>query len=268
MSSTDKIHKTAIIDPSAIVGEGVEIGPYSVIGANVVLKDNVTIASHVVVEGYTTIGEGTEIFQFASIGSKPQDLKYKGEKSTVVIGKKNIIREYVTIQPGTESGVMTTVVGDNNLFMAHVHVGHDCVLGSRNVFANQVGLSGHVTIYDNVVVGGMVGVHQFVRIGSFSMIAGGSKIGQDVPPYCVGQGDRCMLRGVNAIGMQRAGFDAEKIADIKRAYRLLFSSKSAIKEKISALTEELSSKPHIESLVDFIESSKRGICSPSKPTRE
>lgn len=264
MSLSSKIHPTAIIDPSAKIGEGTTIGPYSVIGGNVSLGKNVKVASHVVVEGYTTIGDGTEIFQFASIGSKPQDLKYKGEKSTVAIGKNNIIREYVTIQPGTENGIMTTTVGDSNLFMASSHVGHDSVIGDRNVFANQVGLSGHVTVHNNTVVGGMVGVHQFVRIGSFSMVAGGSKLGQDIPPYCVGQGDRCMLRGVNIIGLQRAGFSSENITDVKRVYRSIFSSKSAIKSKIEALPLELSSKPHIEMLISFIQSSERGICSPAK----
>lgn len=258
------IHSTAIVDPSAKIGEGVEIGPYSIVGPDVILGDNVWIGPHVVVEGLTSIGAGTQIFQFASIGSKPQDLKFKGEKSTLEIGKGNIIREYVTIQPGTINGLMKTTVGDNNLLMACTHIGHDCVVGSRNVFANQVGLSGHVTVLDNVVAGGMVGVHQFVRIGSFSMIGGGSMVGQDIPPYCVGQGDRCMLRGINTIGLQRAGFGADDIADVKKTYRALFGTLGSIRDRAAELDPELAKKPHISVLLKFLNETQRGICSPSK----
>ncbi len=256
--STD-IHPTAIVDPKAELGSGVRVGPYSVIGPNVVLHENCRIASHVVIEGYTTVGESTEVFQFASVGSKPQDLKYRGEASTLVIGARNQIREYATLQPGTENGNMTTVVGDNNLFMANSHVGHDCVVGSNNVFANSVALAGHVTVHNNAILGGLVGVHQFVRLGDFVMLGAGSMVGNDVPPFCIGQGDRCYLRGINTIGMQRNGFDGDQIADIKKVYRILFSGGGNFKERLAEIPDEIAGSDHVRKMTDFLVESERGI---------
>ena len=206
---SDCIHPTAIIDPAAEIGPEVEIGPYSVIGPHVQLGSQCRIGPHVVIEGHTTLGEQCQISQFASLGAPPQDLKYKGEPSTLVIGRRNVIREYVTLQPGTASGHMTTTIGDENLFMASSHVAHDGIVGNRNVFANSVALGGHVTIGNSVILGGLVGIHQFVRIGDFAFISGGTLVGEDVPPYCFGQfgqTPRGALRGVNTIGLKRAGF--------------------------------------------------------------
>jgi UDP-N-acetylglucosamine acyltransferase len=258
------IHPTAIVDSKAEIGVEVQIGAYSIIGPNVKIGDRSWIGPHVIIEGRTTLGSECEIFQFASIGSKPQDLKFHDEPSTLIIGAKNKIREFVTLQPGTEHGHMTTVIGDNNLFMANSHVGHDCRIGSNNVFANSAGLAGHVSIASNVILGGLIGIHQFVRIGDYVMLSGGSMVGHDIPPYCIAQGDRCFLRGVNTIGLQRAGFSEEEIMAVKKVYRLLFSTVGGVTEKISKLPAELSERPHIKHMLEFIEGSERGISSPFK----
>lgn len=258
------IHETAIVDPAAELGKNVEVGPYSIIGPHVQLGDGCWVGPHAVIEGRTTLGENCEVFQFASVGAKPQDLKFNNEPSTLVLGSGNKIREFVTLQPGTEHGHMTTVIGDNNLFMANSHVGHDCKVGSNNVFANSAALAGHVTIDNNVILGGIVGIHQFVRIGSFVMLSGGSMVGHDIPPYCIGQGDRCFLRGVNTIGLQRAGFTDEEVSAVKKTYRLLFSSVGGLAEKVKGLPQELRAMEKISHMIDFIESSERGVCSPAR----
>ncbi|MCL4139356.1 UNVERIFIED_CONTAM: hypothetical protein GTU68_039304, partial [Idotea baltica] len=200
------IHSTAIIHEGASLGEGTEVGPYSVIGSKVKLGKNNIIKSHVVIEGNTEIGDENTFFQFASVGAAPQDLKFHGEDSKLIIGNKNTIREYVTLQPGTEGGGMLTSIGDQNLFMASSHVGHDCKVGNANVIANSVALAGHVTIHDFVIMGGLSAVHQFVRIGDSSMISGGSMVIKDIPPFSIAQGDRASLVGINKIGLERRGF--------------------------------------------------------------
>lgn len=257
------IHAAAIVDPKAEIDDDVEVGAFSIIGPNVKIGKGTRIAPHVVIEGITELGPDNEVFQFASIGAKPQDLKYHGEPSTLVIGSANKIREYVTLQPGTEQGGMTTRVGDRNLFMANSHVGHDCIIGSDNVFANSAGLAGHVTVFDKVILGGLVGIHQFCRIGDLSFLSAGSMIGHDVPPYCIAQGDRCFLRGINTIGLQRAGFSEDQIAETKKAYRMLASSGHS-RGKVADFPEELSNKPHIKKMLDFVETSERGIMSTPK----
>jgi UDP-N-acetylglucosamine acyltransferase len=254
-----KIHPSAIVDPAAELGDDVSVGAYSVIGPNVQIGAGVRIHPHVVVDGYTTLGDQTEVFPFASIGTAPQDLKFHGEKSTLVIGKKNKIREYVTIQPGTEHATMTTIVGDNNLFMASSHIGHDCRVGSNNVFANSVALAGHVTVMNNIIVGGLVGIHQYVRIGDFVMLSGGSMVGHDVPPYCIAQGDRCFLRGINTIGLGRAGFSEEQISDVRKTYRLLFMGSGKFETRLANLPVELRDKEHIQAMLNFIQGSERGV---------
>ncbi|MCL4139055.1 UNVERIFIED_CONTAM: hypothetical protein GTU68_041082, partial [Idotea baltica] len=211
------------------------------------------------VEGNTTIGENCELFQFCSIGAKPQDLKFKDEPSTLVIGNGNKIREFVTIQPGTEGGVMTTIVGDANLFMANSHVGHDCVIGSNNIFANSVAIAGHAVIFDNAILGGMVGIHQFARIGSGSFISAGSMVGQDIAPFCVAQGDRCFLRGINVIGLQRAGFSEDDIASIKKAYRHLFLGSGAFNERVESLDSAVSENARVQFMLEFLAGSERGL---------
>ncbi len=258
------IHPTAIVSDGARIGDSVQIGPYSIIGPHVSLGANTKIHSHVVIDGHTTIGADNEIFPFACIGTAPQDLKYSGEPSTVTIGDRNKIRESVTIQPGTSHGLMRTIVGSGNLFMANSHVGHDCTVGDNNVFANSVGLAGHVTVEDNVILGGMAGVHQFCRLGSLSFISGGAMVGLDIPPFTFAQGDRCSIRGLNLVGLQRAGFTADDISAIKKAYRHLFSTVGHLKEKLGSLPEEVSSNLRVAQMLNFISDTGRGITMPSR----
>ncbi|MBP9837843.1 MAG: acyl-ACP--UDP-N-acetylglucosamine O-acyltransferase [Proteobacteria bacterium] len=258
------IHQTAIVDSKAQLGADVEIGPYSIIGANVRIGDRCKIATHVVVEGHTTLGKECHLFQFSSVGAAPQDLKYKGEPTTLIVGDRNIVRECVTLHPGTVTGTGSTVIGDGNLFMANCHVGHDCRIGNNNVLANSAGLAGHVHIHNNVILGGMVGIHQFCRIGSYVMISAGSMVGLDIPPYCIGQGDRACLRGINLIGLQRSGMNEEEISAIKKTYRHLFSKVGHLKEKIESLPEELAKQPKVKLMMDFLAESKRGVLNPAK----
>ena len=259
-----EIHPTAIIYPGAELGTGVKVGPYAIIGPHVKIGDNTVVRSHAVVEGYTTLGSSNQIFQFASVGGQPQDLKYKGEPSTLVLGNSNIVREYVTLHPGTKAATMTTIIGSGNLFMANCHVGHDCRLGDGNVFANSVALAGHVDIHSYVIVGGLAGIHQFVRLGSHSIIGAGSMVGQDVPPFCIAQGDRSFLRGVNVIGLERAGKSPEEIAVVKRAYRHFFATTGKLNEKVNKLPAELAEHPLVTMMTDFFSSTNRGISGPAK----
>lgn len=254
------IHPTAIVAEGARIGSGTTIGPYSVIGPNVLLGENNSVASHVVIEGYTTIGDGNQIFQFASVGSIPQDLKYHGEKSTLTIGDGNKIREYVTIQPGTEGGGMKTVVGNNNLFMASSHIGHDTIMGSRNVVANSSAVAGHVIIESGVIIAGLCGVHQGVRLGELSMLGGGSMVNKDVPPFCRAQGDRAGLVGLNLVGMERANFSEETIRALKQAYRSIFLGSGLMKEKIAEIeASSTATEPKLTEFLQFLKSSTRGI---------
>ncbi|MCB0335344.1 MAG: acyl-ACP--UDP-N-acetylglucosamine O-acyltransferase [Bdellovibrionales bacterium] len=254
------IHPTAVVSDGAVIGVGTEIGPFSVIGPHVVIGANNRIGSHVVIEGHTTIGDENQIFQFASVGAQPQDLKYSGEPSTLTIGNKNRIREYVTLQPGTKGGGMKTVIGSENLFMATVHVGHDCIVGSGNIFANGVALAGHVVVGDYILLGGLSGVHQFVRLGDHAMLGAGSMVAQDIPPFCVAQGDRAALVGIHQIGLSRRGFADEQIAELKQAFRALFvKSGGTFKERLQTLKANTNAGELVSRLVEFIESSERGI---------
>lgn len=253
-----QIHPTAIVSEGARLGEGTSVGPYSIIGPRVVLGNNTVVSPHVVIEGNTRAGDGNQFFQFCSIGSRPQDLKYKGEESTVEIGDRNIIREYVTIQPGTSGGGMRTVVGNDNLFMGGVHIGHDTILGNGNIFANGVAVAGHVTIGNQVTVGGLSGIHQFVRLGDLCFIGAGAMVSQDIPPFCMAQGDRAALVGLNKIGMQRRGYDDAAVHEIKRVYRELFVSKGIFRSKLERLLAE-SSGGAARILLEFIAASTRGV---------
>lgn len=261
---SSQIHPTAIVHPGAKLGVDVEVGPYSIVGSDVEVGDRCRIGPHVVIDGRTSLGEECVVFQFASVGSAPQDLKYKGEPSRLIIGNRNQIREYVTLNPGTAHGHMQTCVGDNNLFMACSHVAHDCIVGNGNVFANGVAIAGHVTIGNRVILGGMAGVHQFVRVGDYAILGAGAMVGQDVPPYCIGQGDRCTLRGINLVGLRRGEFSREDIGQIKQAYGLLFSTYGDLKRKISEFPAELSQCPAVRFMLDFILGSERGVCSALK----
>jgi len=221
------IHPTAIIAEGAVIGEGTTIGAYSIVGPHVVLGKNNLIGPHVVVEGRTFLGDGNQIYQYATVRANPQDLKFHGEPSELRIGNSNIIRECVTLQPGTEGGGMLTKIGDGNLFMANSHVGHDSFVGDRCIFANGCALAGHVTVGSRVVVGGLSGIHQFVRLGDMSMIGAGAMVAQDIPPYCMAQGDRAKLIGLNKIGMERGGVSKEEILSFRKIYRALLLSEAA-----------------------------------------
>jgi UDP-N-acetylglucosamine acyltransferase len=260
--SSAVVHPTAVIYPGAIIGKGSEVGPYSVIGARVTLGERNFIASHVVMEGVTKVGDDNQIFQFASVGARPQDLKYKGEDSRLEIGNKNAIREYVTLQPGTAGGGMVTRIGDSNLLMACSHVAHDVVLGNRNILANSCALAGHIEAGDGVIAGGLSGVHQFARLGSLSYIGAGSMVSKDVPPFCLVQGDRAGLVGLNIIGMRRSGISTEAIRSLKEVFRVLFrdgKGESTLREKVSLLIDKATFAEE-KMFLNFILASKRGVC--------
>jgi UDP-N-acetylglucosamine acyltransferase len=255
-----KLHPTAVIDPHAELASDVEVGAYVVIGAKVKIGKGSKIKSHAVIEGRTTLGEGTVVFPFASVGEAPQDLKYKGEPSELIIGNNNIIREYVSLNPGTTGGGMITRVGDQNLLMMYCHIAHDCIVGNRNVIANGATLGGHVMIEDNVIVGGLVGIHQFVRIGTGAILGAGSMVSKDVPPFCNATGDRAKLHGLNVEGLKRRGFDKSKIDAIHKAYRIVFQSKLKIHDALEKIRQELPVMPEIDKFVSFIAASERGVC--------
>jgi UDP-N-acetylglucosamine acyltransferase len=253
------IHPTALVDPKAKIHPDAVIGPYVVIGPDVTIGAGTTVGPHTVIEGETTIGQKNRIFHHASIGAEPQDLKYAGEKTKLVIGDENLIREFTTMHTGTAGGGGVTRVGNKNLFMAYAHVAHDCIVGNGCVLANAATLAGHVEIGDFVIVGGLSAVHQFTRIGKHGFIAGGGMVVMDVPPYCTAQGDRAELAGLNTVGLVRHGFSDEQISRIKEAYKILFRSKLGLNEALSRLKAEHGSHPEILAMLDFITSSKRGI---------
>jgi UDP-N-acetylglucosamine acyltransferase len=255
-----RIHQTALIDRQAEIDSDVEIGPYSVIGAGVRIGQRTRVASHVVIEGRTSIGQGNTIYQFATIGSRPQDLKYRGEASELIIGNHNTIREYVSLNPGTAGGGMVTRVGDRNLLMMHCHIAHDCLIGSHNIIANGATLGGHVMVQDYVIVGGLVGIHQFARIGSGAILGAGSMVSKDVPPFCNATGDRARLRGLNLEGLKRRGFTTTAIDALKKAYRIIFQSKLKTKDALEKVRREVSPTAEIDILLAFIAQSQRGIC--------
>lgn len=255
-----KIHPTAIVDPAAVLAEEVEVGPYAVIGPDVRIGPATTVGPHAVVEGRTTIGARNRIFQFAAVGAIPQDLKYRGEASTLAIGDDNVVREFATLHPGTAGGGMATTVGNGNLFMNFSHVAHDCHVGDRAIFANGATLAGHVTVEDFVIVGGLAGIHQFARLGEGAMIAAGAMVAQDVPPFCMAQGDRAMLVGLNVEGMRRRGIAAETIRAVRRAYREVVRGRGTLGETIPRLRAEHAAVPEVLRFLDFFETAKRGVC--------
>lgn len=265
-SKNPLIHPTAIVDPSAVIGEGTSVGAYSIIGPNVVLGRDNWVGPHVVLDGHTKIGDGNKIFQFASVGAPPQDLKFRGEPSELLIGNKNIIRECVTLQPGTSGGGMVTGIGDGNLFMANTHVGHDSFVGNRCIIANSAALAGHVTLGNGVVVGGLSGIHQFVRIGDVAMIGAGAMVSQDVPPFCMAQGDRAKIHGLNRIGLERNGGTREDLAVIRGAYRSIFAPSGAdfvgktFKERVALAKTLVGENARGLQFMTFLETSERGIC--------
>jgi UDP-N-acetylglucosamine acyltransferase len=257
------IHQTAIISKTAQIGANVKIGPYSVIGDNVVVEDNVEIMNHVCIDGYTTIGSGTKIFPFASIGYRPQDLKFKGEKSRLVVGKNNAIREYVTMHPGTEDGSMETVVGDGNLFMIGVHIAHDCIIGNNIVMGNNATLGGHVRIDDNVIIGGLSAVHQWTRIGRGAIIGGMSGVERDVIPYGNVKGERAFLAGLNMVGLKRADIDKDEIVALKKAYDTIFSQNDILSNNLKLVENTFHGFQSIREIINFMrQKSDRSFCQP------
>ena len=256
------IHKTSVIEKGAEISKKVKVGPFCYIGPNVNLDDNVELFSNVHIEGNTSIGQGTKIFPFASIGTQPQDLKFKGEKNSLVIGKNNLIREYVTINPGTEGGGSKTIIGDNCLFMISSHIAHDCNIGNNVVIANNVPLGGHVTIEDSVVIGGNSAVQQHTRIGRLAMIGGMTGVLKDVIPFGLSTGNRNTLKGINLIGLRRHKYDNQKIIGLDKAYKEIFSSKN-LYDNLSKINGEYKDNELVGEVIKFLErDKKRPICSP------
>jgi UDP-N-acetylglucosamine acyltransferase len=258
-----EIHPTAIVDPAARVGVGASIGPYCVIGPDVTLGDGVRLISHVTIDGRTHIGARTVVYPFASLGHPPQDLKYKGEASALEIGANNQIREYVTMNPGTEGGGMITRVGDNGLFMVGSHVAHDCQIGNNVVLANNATLAGHVTVGNFVIVGGLSAVHQFVRIGDYAIIGGMSGVEKDVIPFGLVKGERAHLAGLNLVGLERRGFSRDDVRDLRAAYRMLFAPEGTLSERLEETAAHYKSQAQVGRIVEFIRAaSDRPLCQP------
>jgi UDP-N-acetylglucosamine acyltransferase len=257
------IHPTAIIEDGATLGADVEVGPYCHVGGDVTLGDGVALKSHVVVAGRTTIGAGSVLYPFASIGHQPQDLKYKGEPSTLTIGVANVIREHVTMNPGTEGGGMITSVGDHGLFMVGAHVAHDCRIGDRVILANNTTLAGHVIIQDFAIIGGMSAVHQFVRIGRHAMVGGASAVENDVIPYGSVLGNRAHLSGLNIVGLKRRDFSRDIIHSLRAAYRLMFAPEGTMSERLEDVSSLFADNEPVMEIVNFIrEESSRAVCQP------
>ena len=256
------IHKSCVIDKGAKIGKDVKIGPFCYIGSKVHIDDNAELVSNIHIEGNTKIGKGTKIFPFASIGTQPQDLKYKGESNSLEIGQNNVIREYVTINPGTAGGGSKTSIGNNCLFMISSHVAHDCKIGNNVVIANNVPLGGHVTIEDSVVIGGNSAVQQFTRIGRLAMIGGMTGVLKDVIPFGLSFGNRNHLKGINLIGLRRKKYENKKILELNEAYKKIFSSNN-LQENISKINGEYKGNELVQEVTKFIEKDKkRPICTP------
>ncbi|WP_207478808.1 acyl-ACP--UDP-N-acetylglucosamine O-acyltransferase [Arenibaculum pallidiluteum] len=259
------IHPSADVDARARLGADVSIGPFCVVGPDVELGDGVTLTSHVVVTGRTRVGAGSVLYPFASIGHRPQDLKYRGEPSELVIGARNQIREYVTMQPGTEGGGMLTRVGDDCLFMASAHVAHDCIVGDRVILANNATLGGHVHVGDHAFLGGISAVHQFVRIGAHAMVGGMTGVEADVIPFGLVMGDRAKLNGLNMVGLERRGFSKEEIKDLRSAYRELFHGTGVMADRMDRVEAEYGSSQVVAMVLEFIRSrGKRALCLPAE----
>ncbi|MDD2905396.1 MAG: acyl-ACP--UDP-N-acetylglucosamine O-acyltransferase [Sulfurimonas sp.] len=252
-----KISHLAVIEDGALIGENVEIGPFCFISSQTTIGDGTTIAQGACIYGKTSIGKNNRIFSHAVLGSIPQDLKFAGEDVELIIGDNNTIREFTLFNPGTKGGGSKTVVGNQNLFMGYVHLGHDVIIGDNCIFANAATLAGHVVIGNHAVVGGMTPIHQFVTIGDFAMIAGASALSQDVPPYCLAEGNRATLRGLNLNGLRRH-LDRDDINALKSTYRDLFESGQPLKESAEEILENTTNK-YVKNLCDFVLETKRGI---------
>jgi len=257
-------HHTSIISEKAVLGSNVTIGPYCIINENVKIGNNVNLKAHIYIDGNTTIDDNCTFFPYCSIGTSPQDLKYKGEISTLKIGKNNVFREYVTVNTGTEGGGLETVIGDNCLFMINAHVAHDCKIGNNVIMVNNASIAGHVILEDYAIMGALSGAHQFCRIGKHSMIGGLSGVDSDVIPYGTVIGNRAYLSGLNIIGLKRRGFSKDVIQDLRKAYGLLFSSQEGtLSDRVKEASEEFSDNEPIQEIVQFLKREKsRSICKP------
>lgn len=253
------IHPTAQVHPAAELAADVEVGPYAVIGEHVRIGSGTRIGAHAVIDNYTEIGRDNHIYQFASVGAEPQDLKFAGEESWLRIGDRNRIREFATLHRGTADGGGETMVGSDCLFMAYSHVAHDCRVGDHVILANGATLAGHVTVEDYAILGGLSAVHQFTRIGAHVMISGGSMVAQDVVPYAMAQGDRAKIAGINLVGLKRRGFSEQALKNIKTAFKVIFRSQLRLEEALERLEAELGDQQEVRHLIDFVRSSERGL---------
>jgi UDP-N-acetylglucosamine acyltransferase len=253
------IHNTAIIDCTASLADNVEIGPWTIIGPNVQIGEGTSIASHVVIKANTKIGKDNKIFQFASVGEEPQDKKFRGEKTFLEIGDRNVIREFCTFNRGTGQDKSVTRIGNDNLFMAYVHIAHDCIVGNNTIFANNASLAGHVVVEDFVVMSGFSGASQFCRVGAHSFASMGSMIDRDVPPFVKVSGYYAKPFGLNTVGMKRRGFSAETMLSLRRAYKTIYRKGLTLKEALEQLHEMMVTCPEIQMFVDFLNLSERGI---------
>jgi len=261
---TVQIHPTAMVEKGAELDEGVSVGAYAIIGPNVKVGKNSVIHPHAFLSGHTTMGEGNIIYQFASVGSPPQDLKYKNEPTELIIGDFNTVRESATLQRGTVHGTSKTVVGSKNLFMVYSHVAHDCRVGDENVFANSVALAGHVGIGNRVILGGLCAIHQFANIGDLAFIGGGAMVSRDVPPFAMIQGDRAKLAGMNVVGLRRAGIGLESMKAIKLFYKEVLLQFGVFDERLARLPVDVANNPEVQKLIQFCKSSKRGLVAPRR----
>jgi len=253
------IHPTAIISDKAHIGDGVSVGPYAIIGENVTIGPGTQIMSHVVIDPYVEIGANCKIFQFAALGAQPQAVKFKNEETWVKIGDSCMIREFVTIHRGTAEGGGLTRVGNNCLIMNYAHIAHDCKVGNNVIMSNNATLAGHITVGDHAILGGLVAIHQFVRVGEHAYIGGKSAVVKDIPPYVIASGDRATLHGLNKVGLQRHGFSPSAMAQLKKAYRLIFRFGLTLNEAIERVEAEVEPVPEIKTLIAFIKASERGI---------
>lgn len=254
------IHETAVVGAGTRMGEGVRVGAYAVVGPNVVLDDEVEIGPHAVIDGHTSVGKRTRIFSFASVGLDPQDIHYRGEPTRVEIGDDCQIREFVSINRGTESGGGLTRVGNGCMLMAYTHVAHDCRVGNRVVMANGATLAGHVEIQDYAVIGGLTAIHQFARIGRNAFIGGASAVSMDVAPFLSAAGNRARLMGVNVVGLRRSGFSEEAIAAIRQAHRIVFRSNLRLEQAIEELEKKFSATFEVQCMLEFLQTGQRGFC--------
>jgi UDP-N-acetylglucosamine acyltransferase len=258
-----RVHPMAVVEPGARLGAGVTIGPFCTVGPDVALGDDVTLVSHVAVAGRTTVGARTRVFPFASLGHEPQDLKYRGEASTLDIGTDCTVREGVTMNPGTAQGGLATRIGTRGVFLANAHVAHDCQIGDNVVFSNNVMLAGHCRVGDNVIMGGGAAVHQFVRIGRNAFVGGLAGVENDVIPYGMALGNRAYLAGLNVVGLKRHGFSREQIHEMRRAYRAMFAPEGTLKERLDEVAVSFNGQAEIQEIIGFIrEGGDRAVCVP------